>query len=756
MPPILLNLRFTNRHDCPYIPKTHDEKQWLEKQWQALAYFKTNKKNSTEANSVEVNSAKTSLTKASTSTTAKSNPAHPNTVSNNAALTREQYDYLKQMGHVVIFIHGYNVPLGDYGRQLMAVPCPLPSLGVMPPIPCPTLTPNTIQQVRYKPFDDPTRHAFCSAHFRLEYGDAPATFCRDAAHIRDAFSGFRHWPNLSDESLNGTGAHNWALHMEENFNRVLGFEGFDFHGPSTPAYQRLLTVSWLGDPSSALDYLAIEPLAAISGRALVSTLQRLKAQGNTLTVIAHSAGCIVLLQAMAYSQTQQKMPLIDHAVFWQAAMPNAALSPRANSFDQSPNRYWQTESAYQAAKRCHILFSRHDQVLGPLPLSSQGINYREKGEEALMSQAIYQVDHILKTSNVPRAIRSVYYLAQLVGVPMSALLNDSTVRTQVYQRWATRLRHTPHKAVIEPTLMAQQCALTARYPHLFNHLTLFIGLYYAISNDGVFHYLSQSATQQKLAQFIYDMGDFALSRLQNALHLKPASHTQHLYWQFLIDFLKSPQPHPQKPVIQYFHRLAKLYFLKWIPKTHGSPSDRSTYLFHKCQEHIFCQPGVISPWQPLINPQTLSAIQSLLYSTKDIHTAYTQNKSPKDKPDQGKTISTKHTQDKSSQEKYPKDRDTKNKNQHTIVHSTVFQQAASVATLLITFFMTSENSPRDAMGYTGPLRGTDDPSMEALIRSNRVQLIDQTDYLMHHSAMKIPTPVVQARVYKGLKPVLWK
>ncbi|MCL1486554.1 MAG: hypothetical protein MH186_00445 [Marinobacter sp.] len=123
-------------------------------------------------------------------------------------LTDDQLDYFRANGNnALIFMHGYNVPHGEWGRFL-----------------------------KY----DGSREAY--------HGNAPsfakantwhpnrATVWQDTAALSANSS-----VSLEDEKLNGGGAHNWAVHMEYQLNRAAGFDGEDWM-----PYSRIINISWPG------------------------------------------------------------------------------------------------------------------------------------------------------------------------------------------------------------------------------------------------------------------------------------------------------------------------------------------------------------------------------------------------------------------------------------------------------------------------------------------------------------------------------
>src|SRR5690606_10905025 len=94
------------------------------------------------------------------------------------------------------------------------------------------------------------------------------------------------------DHLNGSGAHHWYLHMEDNLNRATGrFDRSDYS-----KYTRLIHLAWSGDVSS-LDYMTAETRANKAGFGLARVIDQLTAEGIAVNIIAHSLGNRVLLVA---------------------------------------------------------------------------------------------------------------------------------------------------------------------------------------------------------------------------------------------------------------------------------------------------------------------------------------------------------------------------------------------------------------------------------------------------------------------------
>src|SRR5680860_1216188 len=239
-------------------------------------------------------------------------------------LTDEQLDYFRANGNnAFIYAHGYNVPHGEYGRFL-----------------------------KYDGGREP--HHGNAPSFAKAYTWHPnkATVWQDARALSANSS-----VSLEDEKLNGSGAHNWAIHMEYQLNRAAGFDGENWM-----PYSRIINISWPGDTGST-DFMQAELNAMTTGRRLAPLLLQLADAGIAINLISHSLGARVALTALNILGAIGKSNLVDHLFLWQPAVADNALT-NDSSRDVHPLGLGVFPSAHSAARKIVVLHSRGDGILG--------------------------------------------------------------------------------------------------------------------------------------------------------------------------------------------------------------------------------------------------------------------------------------------------------------------------------------------------------------------------------------------------------
>ncbi|OOG23480.1 hypothetical protein B1C78_11135 [Thioalkalivibrio denitrificans] len=244
-------------------------------------------------------------------------------------LSERELDYFREQGNnALVFIHGYNVALGEPGRHFEGV-----------------------RKVSAR------MSAFHARWERADWAARPATVHQDVEALRRRYP--RHAEKLTDHALNGTAAHNWRVHLEYQLNRAAGFDGRDYE-----PYTRILAVAWSGDVL-AHDFHRSELNAQRAGRRLVPLLWQLHEAGLKINVITHSLGARVLLTALNVLG-EQHTDLLDHAFLWQPAVADNALSNSPAS-DPNPFKVGVFPYAHRAARQFVVLHSVNDPILGGRP-----------------------------------------------------------------------------------------------------------------------------------------------------------------------------------------------------------------------------------------------------------------------------------------------------------------------------------------------------------------------------------------------------
>ena len=637
-PPLILNLRFDHVTNCPIRPRTEQENAMVSAQLRRLGWLYDDMQCDL-SQQVE------------------------------RRLSADQVKIIQQTSgptpNVMLFIHGYNVPMGEYGQQIYTH----------------QVGGSTACQVPYQSIDIPQTTTDSSTFY---LSDQPATIFRD--------------PACYDKPLNGDGAHHWWLRMEYILNQAAGFEGFSFfYQPDQPHYTRLLNIAWSGDPLSPLDYMAVEPMAKLTARALLPAIEQLVEAGIEINVIAHSAGNIVLVQLMALLAEQSSCKL-NQVFLWQAAMPDTVLSPHPVKGDPGIAGSWQTQHAYQSAHHITVLFSRHDNILGPIPLmkgkKSPALNdkWRAGADGPSMASLALAVDVLDETLGVPNALKSCYHVAQLFHMPFNVLMFDHKSRVQAYQYLRDAVSD---RSTLMPSLSQQVEYIAIHYGETFETLSAFISLYAAIKHDGILVFLANRHDTAELAEYLVQLAPW-----QAALLLKNTRHA------FMTAVAPNDRQIVERELAQFAIEHAGLNYLHLLWR-HLRLGDEHMQQWARAAEVLWAHPYCMLD-------QGVMLTVTHWYRAKRYLQRFSHRPS-------------------------------------ILMHQDAFtQRGCEVAALVISVLNTSGLNLRPAMGYSGV--DVDDPSMHILLQSGRIQQVDQTDILFYHGAMRdvdTSSPVFK-RVYQSV------
>lgn len=345
-------------------------------------------------------------------------------------LSQHDIDYFKRNGNnVTIFIHGFNVPLGGCSKQfsgvttLAQVPEQMQNEGYL-------VTPMGamgMQLADSELKDSGNNLIFSKTNF-------DATVYRDALWLTESLgmqipkTVFETDQN-GDTSINGTGAYAWAINMERNLLAAAKVDQPYYKPEYYKQFTRCLHVTWSGNPSIATDYTSAIGPGLRAGRKLAAMVTLLKQQGLTVNIVAHSLGNAVLIGCLNSLGEEAKVQ-VDHAFFWEAAIPNDVFF-RPKPQDNAPwyDKQWYLPHAVKGTKKVSVLHSRNDNVVGEIPqdnarygLNQSAINRSKPFWDELIPALVLSL----------MDFGSLYHLAMWIGVPASHLLSQK-IQQQVYE-----------------------------------------------------------------------------------------------------------------------------------------------------------------------------------------------------------------------------------------------------------------------------------------------------------------------------------
>jgi len=255
---------------------------------------------------------------------------------NEPQFTPEEIAYFKAMGNITLFIHGFNIAEGQYANAIETVKRDeVPSLA---DVDANAGVPNDLDVSwsanQHKVFD--SRDLVAE---RFE--------CSEKALPLD----------LDDEKLNGSGVHNWFIHMENNLNLATN----QFNYTDWTKYSRIVGIGWPGDVG-VLNYIESETKADYSALNLYKLIIELHQAGVEINIVAHSMGCRVALSCLNQLGFNHCQNYVKHVFLWQAAVPNTALSTD-RTLDQTRRKNGAFIYATQAVECITVLYSRNDPIL---------------------------------------------------------------------------------------------------------------------------------------------------------------------------------------------------------------------------------------------------------------------------------------------------------------------------------------------------------------------------------------------------------
>lgn len=313
----------------------------------------------------------------------------------NALLSPEHLQYFKDNGNnALIFVHGYDLPLGDYGYYPESYEIQ-PDLG--------------ISEFQYKNSSEHIQNYHLSSkqhycqHHTLNFKKSPyrrsiackldkpdeilARFPELLLSYPQHFSKLCHNPSHNPEGLgdkeaffNGTHARHWFTHIEYNFNCAAGFSGKNFEH-----YTRILNIHWPSG-SGMTEYKLAERMATQSAGRFVKIIQQLIAENIKIHIVAHSLGSRLVLDMLRSLVEPNEIKLngveqikakeqktssrtfksidddypIENLILWQAAIPHTLLFEDP-LYCEIPN----------LVRKINVLYSKNDRILQTLYSTAQ-------------------------------------------------------------------------------------------------------------------------------------------------------------------------------------------------------------------------------------------------------------------------------------------------------------------------------------------------------------------------------------------------
>ncbi|WP_133130921.1 contractile injection system protein, VgrG/Pvc8 family [Legionella yabuuchiae] len=330
-------------------------------------------------------------------------------------LSEDEINYIKANGNnLTVFIHGYNVEFGHFHKHVERMHEYMVTTGMPPNL--------VVQQLKQE----------------LELSPVDATVYRDKDFFKRQFQD-QNAPLLEESLENGKGVCEWIIRFEHNLNRAAGFDGVHYQ-----KFTRCLFIVWPGKPASSSDYIKAVYESVRMGPIVANVFESLKTSipALKLHVIAHSQGNGVLLHALEQLGESGKS-LVDHAIFWQAAIPNDALSDRdvgnappnpvsiAKAQEKNP---WYCPYAHKGASLFTVLHSQNDNILGPLLRQDdqpEGVSLKEVWARKPQDELLYAL--LIEALG----LKSLYLVANWFDTPASRLFNRDVAR-QYWNRWRAK------------------------------------------------------------------------------------------------------------------------------------------------------------------------------------------------------------------------------------------------------------------------------------------------------------------------------
>lgn len=346
-------------------------------------------------------------------------------------LTKDELTYFKNNGdNVTIFIHGFNVPYGEFGEYI-----------------------ESLEYVNLKVEDLTKGLNFPQKYYqlRVKKSNTKKTIKLNFdAHIKNLDKTlsskelkFSHDYEPLRDSIEGVGMHSWLTDFEDNLNNAAGFN------KDYSEFTRGIFIAWPGEPNSPADYMAANAQSKKTGRAFAELLLQLRtfSPNMEINVIAHSQGNGVMLSAFDYLGEYHPSKKVNHAFAWQAALPFTALNGESESTGINPHYLsidikqkvererkqdpWYLPYAYKGSEHFTVLYSQNDNIVGK-------VIEQEDQPAGVNEKAVFErkplAEYLAGVFTTYLGLGSLYEAANQLSIPASHLLEESNLNA-LWSAW---------------------------------------------------------------------------------------------------------------------------------------------------------------------------------------------------------------------------------------------------------------------------------------------------------------------------------
>ncbi len=651
-----------------------------------------------------------------------------------ARLTRDELHYFRANGNnATLFIHGYNVPYGHYAKQYRHIKVtehketvPLTASSPMGNISTDWGTEVVKRDITVDKGTPSYLSCLVPRAWRELEGfetSSARTLFRDPevlSHRFPALAGlvpdYETWrkmqqdkgiqdryPDLpaslwQDDKLNGEGAFNWFVHMEDNLNMATGEFKRNANMPPYAAgdhkdnpyykYTRLINIAWSGDVAT-LDYMDAVQNGHDVGKYVATIIKQLVFWDIEVNIIAHSLGNEVLMSCLQCLGEEGYADKVSHAFLWDAALPDDVFSSPASN----PNPLYQFPDAHKVAKKITVLYSKHDNILGPLPSNAELHEKRMDPSGGFTIEAVCAAIGTMDWLNPPEHLKSVYNVANMFGKSWSYYLSSESNRKDYYQQWVLAHREDYRQIAFASSLDEAMWQMFICYPE-----------------DYV---LLSSAVDAKTASDWLVRAKAIISGIFGPLVAARGfvSVGENKLEDYELELLK--------PAITAVNSAATEvnYFVK-----------QTKHLFSLVREHLYIS-------------MLRGHLPNVLHLPSVLKEAYASDNGVRESK-----VFISDVEVKSIMDNLLLKAPSQSWELQGLVPHVGSLKAQQMAAILLTVLTSPGVEPRPALGYKGP--DLDDDTTRRIYNAGKLIRADQKDYLKTHSGMKIPSKDMMEKVYK--------